>query len=43
MGLPVLGREEDAADAYAATKLITMGSEFSDRVVIEAFQSAFPC
>jgi hypothetical protein len=41
MGLPVLGREEDAADSYAATRLITMGSEFSDRVVIEAAKGWF--
>jgi hypothetical protein len=26
MGLPVLGREEDAADSFAATRLIRIGS-----------------
>jgi hypothetical protein len=28
MGLPVLGKEEDAADSFAATRLIAAGSGF---------------
>src|SRR5271169_7088693 len=32
-GLPVLGKEEDAADAFAATRLISVASGFSDRVL----------
>ncbi len=41
MGLPVLGKEEDAADAFAATRLITVGSGFSDRVLTEAAKGWF--
>jgi hypothetical protein len=36
MGLPVLGREEDAADSFATVTALTMKSEFSERVLIEA-------
>jgi hypothetical protein len=36
MALPVLGKEEDAADSFAATRLIEIGSEFSDQAVAEA-------
>src|SRR5262245_2323379 len=32
MGLPVLGREEDAADSYATLAMLRMGSEFSYNV-----------
>ena len=39
--LPVLGREEDAADSFAATRLIRVGSSFSDQVVAGAAQSWF--
>jgi Putative metallopeptidase len=39
MGLPVLGRTEDAADAYAALRLIRSGSNF--RVLIEAAEGWF--
>src|SRR5262249_39189097 len=39
--LPVLGKEEDAADSFASTRLIRVGSEFSDRVVASAAQSLF--
>ena len=41
MGLPVLGREEDAADAYATIALIKMGSEFSHGVLVQAAKSWF--
>jgi hypothetical protein len=32
MGLPVLGRTEDAADSYAALRLIRSGSNFSQKM-----------
>jgi hypothetical protein len=35
MGLPVLGRPEDAADSFAAVGLIRIGSVFSQRVLSE--------
>ena len=41
MVLPVLGKEEDAADAFAATRLISVGSGFSDRVLTEAAKGWF--
>jgi DNA-binding XRE family transcriptional regulator len=41
MGLPVLGREEDAADAYATVTMLKMGSEFSNRVLVEAAKGWF--
>jgi hypothetical protein len=41
MGLPVLGRMEDAADTFAALRLIRVGSDFSHRVLIEAAQGWF--
>jgi Putative metallopeptidase len=41
MGLPVLGRTEDAADAYAALRLIRSGSNFSHRVLVEAAEGWF--
>jgi hypothetical protein len=41
MGLPVLGRTEDAADTYAALRLIRSGSNFSRRVLIEAAEGWF--
>jgi Putative metallopeptidase len=41
MGLPVLGRTEDAADSYAALTLIRSGSNFSHRVLIEAAEGWF--
>jgi hypothetical protein len=41
MNIPVLGKEEDAADSFAATRLINMGSAFSDRVVTEAAKGWF--
>ncbi len=36
MSLPVLGREEDAADSFAIVTALNMESDYSDRVVIEA-------
>jgi hypothetical protein len=36
MGLPVLGREEDAADAFAVLTMLRIGIAFSHRVLSEA-------
>ena len=36
MNMPVLGREEDAADSFAIVTALNMGSRFSERVLIEA-------
>jgi hypothetical protein len=41
MGLPVLGKMEDAADSFAAVRLIEVGSEFSNRVLTEAAEGWF--
>ena len=41
MGLPVLGRMEDAADTYAALRLIRSGSDFSHRVLTDAAEGWF--
>jgi hypothetical protein len=41
MGLPVLGREEDAADAFATVTLLKLGTAFSHRVLVEAAQGWF--
>jgi hypothetical protein len=41
LGLPVLGREEDAADSYAATRLIRIKSAVSNRVLTEAAKGWF--
>jgi DNA-binding XRE family transcriptional regulator len=41
MGLPVLGREEDAADAYATVTMLKLGSDFSNRVLVEAAKGWF--
>jgi hypothetical protein len=41
MGLPVLGREEDAADAFAALNMLKMGSDFSYRVLVQASRGWF--
>jgi Putative metallopeptidase len=41
MGLPVLGRMEDAADSFAALRLIRVGSDFSHRVLTEAAKGWF--
>ncbi len=39
--LPVLGREEDAADAFAILNALKTGSEFSHRVLVEAAKGWF--
>jgi hypothetical protein len=39
MKLPVLGREEDAADSFAALTMIEIGSSFSRRVLVDASES----
>jgi Putative metallopeptidase len=41
MGLPVLGRMEDAADSFAAVRLIRVGTDFSHRVLAEAAKGWF--
>jgi Putative metallopeptidase len=41
MGLPVLGREEDAADAYAIVALLKVGGEVSHNVLIQATKGWF--
>jgi hypothetical protein len=40
-GLPILGKKEDAADSFAVTRLIRLGSGFSDRVLVEAGKGFF--
>jgi hypothetical protein len=41
MGLPVLGKTEDAADTFATLRLIRAGSDFSRRVLINAAKGWF--
>ena len=41
MGLPVLGREEDAADSYASVAMLRMKDQFSERVLAEAAKGWF--
>ena len=41
MYLPVLGREEDSADTFAAITMLKMGTSFSHRVLTEASQRWF--
>jgi hypothetical protein len=41
MGLPVLGREEDAADAYAIVALLKIATEASDGVLVAATKGWF--
>jgi hypothetical protein len=41
MGLPVLGREEDAADAYASIAILSMKDDFSNGVLTEAAKGWF--
>jgi hypothetical protein len=36
MNMPVLGREEDAADSFAIVTALKMGSSFSERLLMEA-------
>jgi hypothetical protein len=39
LGLPVLGREEDAADAFATISMLEMKTEFTHRVLTNAAKS----
>jgi hypothetical protein len=41
MGLPVLGRIEDAADSFAVLMLLRMESDFSHRVLVDAAEGWF--
>jgi hypothetical protein len=41
MGLPVVGKIEDAADSFAALRLIRVGTDFSTRVLTEAAKGWF--
>ena len=41
MGLPVLGREEDAADAYAIVALLKVATDASDGVLVAATKGWF--
>ena len=41
MGLPVLGREEDAADAYAVVSMLRIGTSFTENVLIDVAKGWF--
>jgi hypothetical protein len=41
MGIIVLGKDEDAADSFAATRLIRLGGAFSDQVVADSAKGWF--
>src|SRR5882724_11247251 len=41
MGLPVLGREEDAADSFAVVTMLKVGSSFSHDVLVQATRGWF--
>jgi hypothetical protein len=41
MGLPVLGREEDAADTFATVTLLKIGSAVTHRMLVEAAKGWF--
>jgi hypothetical protein len=41
LDIPVLGREEDAADAFAIQRLLGIGSQFSHNVLVEASRGWF--
>src|SRR5262249_38750744 len=41
MELPVLGREEDAADAYTILSMLKIGSAMSHQVLVEASKAWF--
>jgi hypothetical protein len=41
MGLPVLGREEDAADSFAVVTMLKVGSSFSHDVLVQAAMGWF--
>jgi DNA-binding XRE family transcriptional regulator len=41
LGLPVLGKEEDAADSFATIALINIGTDFSNQVLVQAARGWF--
>jgi transcriptional regulator with XRE-family HTH domain len=41
LGLPVLGREEDAADSFATIAMINIGTDFSNQVLVQAARGWF--
>jgi len=41
LGIPVLGRGEDAADSFAATRLIRLGNDFSEQIVADSAKGWF--
>jgi hypothetical protein len=41
LGLPVLGREEDAADTFAVMNLLNLNYSFSDRVLMQSARGWF--
>ena len=41
LGLPVLGREEDAANSFATIAMINIGTDFSTRVLVQAARGWF--
>lgn len=41
LGLPVLGREEDAADSYAVTTMLKVGDNLSDNILIQSARGWF--
>jgi len=41
LGLPVLGREEDAADAFAVVTALKIGNNMSDRILIQSTRGWF--
>lgn len=41
MGLPVLGREEDAADSYAVIAMLKVGTDASHNVLVQATKGWF--
>jgi len=41
MNMPVLGREEDAADSFAIVTMLKLGTAFSERVLFEAGKGLF--
>src|SRR5258707_2591823 len=41
LGLPLLGKEEDAADSFATIALINIGTDFSNQVLVQAARGWF--
>ena len=41
LGLPVLGREEDAADSYAVVTMLKVGDTLSDNILIQSARGWF--